>query len=202
MMIGTTDETLLKNFIAGSQSAFAELHSRHSPGLTKYLRGRFFKNSSDPSVVEDIAQHAFLKLSEQASVLDLDEPIQAWLYRVATNKAVDTQRARQRRPAVSLQAMRGNDNGDFVDFDLEDEKTDTAFEHMASEEDRAEVREVLAMLPEADRKAVEAIYFQGMTWTEAAAHLGMPSGSLKTRVHRSLTTMRCRIGGRREAEAA
>lgn len=198
-----TDEELLRDFNgAGSQEAFAEIYKRHARSITEYLSLRYFKR--DEASAEDAVQQTFLKLSQQAASLDLDEPLQPWLFSVASHCAIDIQRARGRRPAVSLSELGVNgvstslSCGERFDFDPAADDG-TAYDELALAEDRAEVRQEFADLPDEDREAVEAVYFDGMSFTDAATHLGIPAGSLKTRVHRSLRRMRCRIDGRRQA---
>ncbi|HEV7283204.1 MAG TPA: sigma factor-like helix-turn-helix DNA-binding protein [Pirellulaceae bacterium] len=56
------------------------------------------------------------------------------------------------------------------------------------------LRASLAMLQEGDRSAMELVFFQGFEYAAAAAELGIPTGSLKTRIARSLHRLRDRLG--------
>lgn len=186
-----TDEQLLEQFVAGDQAAFTEFHGRHSPQIIHYLTTRYFRG--DEMLAEDCAQQAFFKLVETAADLDLTQPVRPWLYSVASRCAIDVKRWRGRHPAVSLTRLLKHTDHIESPFDPEDTRSSRDDELALNADERDRLREYLDRLPDEDREAVEAVYFKGMKFREAAQALGIPSGSLFTRVHRSLRFLRCRL---------
>jgi RNA polymerase sigma-70 factor (ECF subfamily) len=192
-----SDEQLLQAFVdSGNQLAFQELYGRHAEPLQNYISKRYF--NGDIALAEDAAQQTFLKLAQEASELDLNRPLRPWLYLVASNCAIDLQRNRLRRPAVSLSILQMTTAAESsfssnADFDIEDTETPDAAEEAETNETMALAQSVLSNLSDADRAVADAVYGSGLTFVEAAERLNMPVGSLKTRVHRMLSILRKRI---------
>lgn len=194
---GRTDEQLLTDFVGGDQAAFTELHDRYASILHSYLSTRYF--GGDEMLAEDAAQQAFLKLAQSAADLDLDEPVRPWLFSVASMCAIDIQRWRGRRPAVSFSTVQmgfncpGFEGGRNSDLDPIDESAESSPDIVAADETNGQLMRLVQGLADEDREAIEAVYVNGLKFREAAEQLGIAEGSLKTRVHRSLRALRWRL---------
>lgn len=190
-----SDEQLIQKFVEqGDQDAFQQVHARHAENLAGFLSGRYFNN--DMALAEDAVQSAFLKLAQQAATLDLSEPLRPWLYLVASNAAIDIQRSRSRRPTASLSQMMSGYNDLFnteYSYDLEDTDTVDSTSAAISNETQSEIKTIIAQLSEGDRAALDAVYVDGLSFTEAAERLDIPVGTLKTRINRSLGVLRNRV---------
>jgi RNA polymerase sigma-70 factor (ECF subfamily) len=111
-----------------------------------------------------------------------------WLYTIATNQAIDLHRRNKRHRMVSLDgAHRQSDDHDLAALiDLVRGAEAAPGSHLELEERRNWVREAVAQLPEAFQSAVTLVYYQGLKYREAAEVLGVPVGTVKSRLHSAL----------------
>ena len=104
---------------------------------------------------------------------------------MATNQAIDSRRRTYRQKMTSLDRQIGGDddseNGAFID--LFGDLHDTPAEESELQEQRAAIRLAVDELPEQTRQVVLLVYFQGLKYREAAEVLGVPVGTVKSRLH-------------------
>jgi RNA polymerase sigma-70 factor (ECF subfamily) len=112
-----------------------------------------------------------------------------WLYTIATNQAIDHQRRNRRHRMVSLDRGRStsNDEGGLGETLVSASVEPDA--EVDSEEQQEAVRKAVAELPEQYQQLVLLIYFQGMKYREAAEVLGIPVGTVKSRLHAAITKL-------------
>jgi RNA polymerase sigma-70 factor (ECF subfamily) len=170
-----SDQALVEALGAGEGDALAELYARH--GAVVYRMAlRAAGNAEDAA---DATQEAFLHVLQRAGWLRLTGRLTTYLYPVVTRLA---RRARER-------AGRRIDDGEaflaaaltLVDPGASDERAGA---------DRAELARALALLPAAQREAVLLRYADGLTVEDAAAALGCPEGTVRSRVHHALQGLR------------
>lgn len=104
-----------------------------------------------------------------------DRPARPWLFAVARNLAVDSYRARQSRPAEVGQAI--------LDTLPSDDDVDRTLESWA-------VAEAIASLRPDHRKVIIETYYRGCSVAEAAATLGIPPGTVKSRTFYALKALK------------
>jgi len=184
-----SDEQLLMRYNQGDQAAFTAINDRLGDEITNYLALRYF--NGDRMLAEDATQVAFLKLAEAAPTIDLTRPIRPWLFFIASNEAVDSKRALARRPTMSFNNLVEDTN--LHTFDFPDTKDINPLAAVTTNERNEELRQVMDLLPDDDRTALDAVYFKGLSFADAASQINIPIGSLKTRVHRALKFLRCRL---------
>lgn len=193
-----SDEELLELFIGGDQSAFTKLYERHSKAMLGFISTRYFAGDEDSA--EDVVQQAFLKLCEQHERYDRKLKLRPWLFSLAANLAIDLKRAQAVRFAHSFAEFKGISR---QDYDPADPRAPDVPDQVVGHEHTDLLHVAISTLPDGDREAVEAVYLGGLEYAQAAELLGIPVGSLKTRVHRSLKALRCRLDtGGRMTEAA
>jgi RNA polymerase sigma-70 factor (ECF subfamily) len=130
----------------------------------------------DRGRAEDIVQETLLQAWRHPEVLDPARgPVRPWLLTVARRVAIDHYRARQARP------MEVGDEG--LDQLAEDDGVDEALERWL-------VADALASLAPAHREALVHTYYAGRTVTEAAVTIGVPAGTVKSRVFYGLRALR------------
>jgi RNA polymerase sigma-70 factor (ECF subfamily) len=178
----TTDEELLLAYREqGSRPAFEELVRRYEKELYGYLRNYL----GDAEMAEDVFQQTFLQIYLKCDQFEPDRKLRPWLYAVATNQAIDHQRRFGRHRMTSLDRRMGSDEesdtGAFVD--LFDSHHRGPVEETEKHERADEVRRAVDELPEQTRQVVLLIYFQGLKYREAAHALGIPVGTVKSRLH-------------------
>jgi len=182
VLITSSDEELLVAYRdEGNRRAFEELVHRYERELYGYLRNYL----GDAAVAEDVFQQTFLQVYLKCDQFEPERKFRPWLYAVATNQAIDYQRHFGRHRMTSLDRrinVRDEaDNGTFGDlFDCP--QRGPAEESLCLEQ-ADEVRRAVDDLPEQTKQVVLLVYFQGLKYREAARVLGVPLGTVKSRLH-------------------
>jgi RNA polymerase sigma-70 factor (ECF subfamily) len=177
-----SDEQLLLRYRdAHDRRAFEELVHRYEKELYSYLR----RYVGDPTLAEDVFQAAFLQVHLKCDQFEADKKFRPWLYTIATNQAIDAQRRNKRHRMASLDRQGTGDGEQEVGalVDLLINKSAAPSLEMETAERRDWVRQAVAGLPESLRSAVALIYYQGLKYREAAEVLGIPVGTVKSRLH-------------------
>ena len=180
------DEELLAEYrVHQNRQAFEQLVHRYERELYSYLR----RYLSDATLAEDVFQATFLQLYLKADQFEEGRKVRPWLYTIATNQAIDAQRRNRRHKMVSLD-RRGpsqevhDEVGSLVD--LLTSKEPGAAANLEGQERRQWIQQAVDELPEALREAVLLVYYQGLKYREAASVLGIPVGTVKSRMHAAI----------------
>jgi RNA polymerase sigma-70 factor (ECF subfamily) len=155
--------------------SFDQLLRRHRGEIGAYLR-RLMGNESD---ADDVAQDTWLRAHRAYGRLPPDANGRAWIYRIATNRALSALRSRRRR-------TRG-----AADVDL-----DTLAGRAGDLEARAALRAVAraaASLPAKQRAALVARRFQGLGYDEIAVTLGCSAAAARANVYQAVRTLKQRL---------
>jgi RNA polymerase sigma-70 factor (ECF subfamily) len=175
------EELLLEYRDQANRPAFEELVHRYERELYGYLRNYL----GDPETAEDVFQQTFLQIYLKCDQFEPERRFRPWLYAVATNQAIDHQRRFGRHRMASLDRRMGMDEGSetgaFVE--LFDSPCRGPVEETEDLEQADEIRRAVADLPEQTRQVVLLVYFQGLKYREAAHALGIPVGTVKSRLH-------------------
>lgn len=151
------------------------LHAAHGPALHAWLRTR-----TDEREVDDIVQEALILAWRKHDQFDPARGSErAWLFGIARNVAVDRHRRRQRH-------LRAVPSHELPDVGLEDVELERAVE-------TSYVREALRSLSDAHRAVVVEAYYGGRTVREVAARLGIPEGTVKSRLHHAVHALRAEL---------
>jgi len=179
---GVSDEELLRRCRAGGdRNAFELLVHRYENELFHYLR-RYLGNAE---MAEDVFQATFLQVHLKQDQFEEGRRFRPWLYTIATHQAIDAQRRNKRHRMVSLDHRTGEDDlGALVDMLAADGRA--AAEQLQKAETCDWVRTAVDELPEPLRAALLLVYHQGMKYREAADVLGIPVGTVKSRLHSAL----------------
>jgi RNA polymerase sigma factor (sigma-70 family) len=171
------DGALMKRVRRGDVDAFAELYDRHAPlvyGVARRILG-------NPTQAEDVAQSVFTSVwSKPASFLG--GSFAAWIATVARNAAIDVMRSaavRTREPEMPINLP--------SDVDLDDE----VFARVRA----AAVGEAVKALPPEQREPIVCAYFEGKSYREVAEQLGVPLGTIKSRIRAGLKRLLETLGG-------
>lgn len=173
------DKELVDAARAGDRAAVSLLVERHRPLLLSVCR----RMTCDRQAAEDAAQEAVLQALLHLDRLRRPERFGQWLVGIGLNVCRVALRRRS-ADAWSLEAV----SGGRARPEPADEGTGP--EEIAEAESVASrVRGAVAALPAGQRAAVLLYYLAGLTYRETAAHLGISSGSLKSRLHKARATM-------------
>jgi len=180
---GTSDEELLRRCRANDDAtAFESLVHRYETELFSYLR-RYLGSAE---MAEDVFQATFLQVHLKKEHFEEGRRFRPWLYTIATNQAIDAQRRNRRHRMVSLDNRSGGDGDIGALVEMLSGAGRTADQQMEDEEAREWVRTAVDELPESLRSTLLLVYHQGLKYREAADVLGIPVGTVKSRLHSAL----------------
>jgi RNA polymerase sigma-70 factor, ECF subfamily len=183
-----SDEKLLSRLREGEREAFGPLVRRYERELFGYLR----RYLGDDDLADDVFQNTFMQVFLKIRQYETGRPARPWLYAIATNQAIDALRRRNRRiadrPADSVAAP--DEEGEARPlFELLPAPGDAPSEVADRIEQAERVRAAVARLPDLLRHAILLVYFQGLKYQDAADILGIPVGTVKSRLHAAITKL-------------
>jgi RNA polymerase sigma-70 factor, ECF subfamily len=181
------DEELLARFRRGQTEAFGALVRRYERELYGYLR----RYLGDANLADDVFQNTFLQLYTKIGQYEAGRPVRPWLYTIATHQAIDALRRNNRHQALSLDQNReeGPDGETRGLMELLEARTPGPIEQVQAEELRERVRASVDKLPDFLRQVVILAYYQGLKYREIADILGIPVGTVKSRLHAALVRL-------------
>ena len=169
--------------------AFAHFFARHQPAVERHL-GQIVR---DAVVAEDLVQEVFLRVWMRAEQWDGRGEVKAWLYRIATNLALNHLRALRRRPQQPLEAPRrsvqkedwlSEDEG-FAPSWMIDAAAMEPPTRLAASEQRHLIQRLVAELPTDKQEVFRLVYEGEMDVRSVAEQLSIPAGTVKSRLHYS-----------------
>jgi RNA polymerase sigma-70 factor (ECF subfamily) len=145
----------------------------------------------DPAQAEDATQESFIKAFQALNTLR-GVSFRGWLLKIVTNSAYDLMRRAQRHPTQALYPE--DENGEELEsaawlVDPTSDVQDIVEEHERS----SQIYQALDELPEAFRSVLTLIDVNDMDYTEAAEVLGVPLGTVKSRLARARLQMRGKL---------
>jgi RNA polymerase sigma-70 factor (ECF subfamily) len=180
-----SDEELIVRYRdTGERPAFNTLVARYERELYSYLR----RYLGDASMAEDAFQATFLQVHLKCDQYEEGRKFRPWLYTIATNQAIDAQRRNKRHRNVSLDRTTKGSEADELGtlMDLLVSKEVDPEQRMQASQQRDWIRHAVEELPESLRQVVNLIYYQGLKYREAADVLGIPVGTVKSRLHSAI----------------
>jgi RNA polymerase sigma-70 factor (ECF subfamily) len=161
------------------QQAYAALMKRYK----KAVYFMILKMIRDADDAEDLTMEAFAKAFKNIHRFKKDYTFSTWLFRIATNNAIDFIRKKKLK-TMSLNTTMSDDSGNSVTIDVEDDDNNPQDEFIKSQ--RIEmVRIFVDKLPAKYRKLVQLRYFDELSYEEIAQELEKPLGTVKAQLHRS-----------------
>ena len=166
-----SDESLFRASAKGDQQAFSELYERHARAIYNYL----FRRLADWSEAEDLTAVVFLEAyRRRKDVVVFEGKLLPWLYGIATNVLRNRRRALWRHRDLITQ--------------LANAPASTAPDASARAEAAEQMRSVLervGALPRRQQDVVALCLWSGLGYDEAAAALGVPVGTIRSRLSRA-----------------
>lgn len=169
------DRALVDRAKAGDQDAIADLYNRtYNP---VYNTIRFILNDEDE--VLDVLQDSYIKAFGSLDQLQEASKFEAWIKRIAHNKAIDL--LRKAKP-LNFSEMVSEDSDDVLEF--EDDRTDNLPEVVMDQKETARLLgEILDSLPDDQRICVTMFYYDQLSVKEIAEELGVAEATVKSRLN-------------------
>jgi RNA polymerase sigma-70 factor (ECF subfamily) len=176
---------LRARLVARDERALVELIELAAPWLLGLVQGMLRDQDEAEEVVSEVFATAWDRVGKLG---DEHETLMPWLLRIARNRAIDRlrRRGRLRRKAARLEAYEAAGPGS-VPFREPDESAQPGWHVHRS------VHAALGVLPEEQRAVVRLAYFAGLTHSEIAEELGIPMGTVKTRLRLAFDKLRAAL---------
>ena len=183
------DDTLARRAADGDGAALDELLRAHM-ALVHGVCRRILGNPDDAL---DATQEALLAIARKIATFDGRSKFSTWAYRVATNAALDESRRRQRRPTpTETLPETGRSGGSTPPLST----TSRPANSEAAIADRLDIDTALAQLTPEYRAAVALRDLVGMDYAEIAEVLGIPAGTVRSRISRGRAVLADLLGNR------
>ena len=166
-----TDAELLGAHVAGDPAAFGELVGRHRDRLW----GVAMRTTGDPEEASDALQDALISAFRRADQFRGDSAVTTWLHRIVVNASLD----RLRRKSVRRTSVLPDDDENLPGRVVADPN-----DALDRRETQLVISAALAELPVDQREAILLVDVEGWSVDEAAAMLGCPAGTVKSRCFR------------------
>jgi RNA polymerase sigma-70 factor, ECF subfamily len=179
------DSLLVAAMARGRVDALGALYDHHAGGLLALAE----RIAGTTAAAEDIVQDVFLETWRRAADYDPSRgSVRAWLTLRTRSRALDFRKSASVSRTVS------------ADWALLDQLEDLRPESSAGP-DRTRLRDALLALPEEQRQVLLLGYFEGNSSSEIASLIGLPIGTVKSRVAAALSSLRRVLADRDEARA-
>lgn len=166
------DTVLISALSDGDRTALNELYARHAPWLLLRLQRR----CADPGLVDEVVQDTFVAVWRTAGRYDGRGEVAAWIWGIGVRRLID---AFRRQPRGSLIAK-------VPDIEVEI----SAEERVLLGVEYGDLAGALDHLSPELRMVVQATVLDGLTTSEASKLLGIPQGTVKTRMKRARAQLR------------
>jgi RNA polymerase sigma-70 factor (ECF subfamily) len=171
-----SDEALVALIARGDEDALAELYDR----IGRIAYGLALRVLRDERHAEDAVQEAFLQVWRSAATFRVERAkASTWVLTLVHRRAVDLVRREERRQADPL-------TDDTALGTAPEETEEAAWLRFERERVQAALRE----LPDVQREALELAYYGGFSQSELAERLGVPLGTIKSRMFAGLSRLR------------
>lgn len=172
------DEQIVRQVLAGDRDLFEELVLRHQRRIMHYL----IRMVKDADLAEDLAQVTFIKAFTALASFDPQYRFTTWLYRIASNAAIDHLR-RNRLRLFSLDQPLETEDGTL---ELQIPSPGPAPDELAGRgEVRALLREAVDRLPPEYRQLIALRHGSDCSYEEISSITGLPMGTVKNRLFRA-----------------
>lgn len=156
--------------------------------FTDQLYAAALRYTRNPDDARDLVQDTYLKAFASFHQFEPGTNLRAWLYRVLTTTFINTYRKDQRRPQIS--------NNEIEDWQLAEAQSHTSDQGKSAEAEALEqlpdsdIKRALQEIPEEFRLVVYYADVEGFAYKEIAEILGVPSGTVMSRLHRGRKQLR------------
>ena len=170
--MGRSNETLMENLRRGDMQAFDELYTRHRQPLFNFI----LRLLQDAALAEDVFQETYMRVLENADRFNPRGKFSTYLYTIAHNLCMDE--LRRQNTSIPIEQM------------VEPPSTRDPHDHLLKREDEESAHQLLAALQPHLRAVVVLRVLHDYSQEETAKIVGVPVGTVKSRLHHALKQLR------------
>jgi RNA polymerase sigma-70 factor, ECF subfamily len=175
-----SDEELLERSVRGDRDAFDLLFLRYHPKVTRHI----LRMTQEVHAAEDLAQETMYLVWLKGSTWEGRGSVKGWIFRIASNRTLNYLRSKKRTPIQPLEQR----------YESEAEEEESVLERQLESSlpgpevvyERREAGETLQRiinaLPEEKREVLHLVHELGFSIDETSAKLGIPQGTVKSRL--------------------
>jgi RNA polymerase sigma-70 factor (ECF subfamily) len=169
------EEELVGLLKGGDKSAFSYLYDHYSGALYSII----YKMINKQELAEDVLQEVFVKIWNSFSSYDASKGrLFTWMLNIARNHTIDTIRSKGYKKQSKIQSEE-NAVGNVANSSNENDKFDSLG-----------LRKQVTLLKEDQRQVIDLSYFEGFTQEEISKQLGIPLGTVKTRMRAGILVLK------------
>jgi RNA polymerase sigma-70 factor (ECF subfamily) len=176
-ILAPNDEELMAAYVAGDQTAFAELFRRYAPILLRLMQQRISRTQE----AEDLVQQTFLQLHRSRHDFRAGARLRPWLFTIALNLRFQHFRESGRRRETPL---------DITTIELGGDRDPNADLLQEWAEQSREVQLALTKLPPDQRNVIILHWLEGLSFAEVSRTVGASVNAVKVRAHRGYIGLR------------
>lgn len=171
------DANLLARIATGERAALGELYARHGASLLGYL----LSLTADQGLAEEVLQDTLVAVWRSAARFGGKSTVRTWLIGVARRQAHNALRRRglPLAEAATLDALAERPAPDPTPEDA-----------VLADADRAALADAIRRLPTAQREVLALVFGQDLSYQEAADAMGIPVGTVRSRLHHAKRALR------------
>ncbi len=188
--LGFGDNALVSAYLEGNEDAFEALVARYQDKLVNYLNNLLH----DYELAVDLAQEAFIRVYKNADRYEGKYQFSTWIYRIATNLAIDEIRRRERKGRFFFYNVMSFFQKDDMTFPLPD-KRETPEKALDRKEKLDRLQAAIDTLPEKYRLAFMLKEVQELSYEDTSRILEISLGTAKSRIHRAKMLLREKLVG-------
>ncbi len=170
-----TEEELVASLKNGDSGSLSILYDNYSAALL----GVIFRMVDDKEAAEDILQEVFIKVWKKISSYDRTKgKLFTWLINIARNSAIDSMRVKDYNVKSKIRSIDNSVRSINKQYNVS-----TQVDHIG-------LKNIVDKLKPEYKILIDKLYFEGYTQEEAAEELGIPLGTVKTRVRAAINHLR------------
>ncbi|MBV8052454.1 MAG: sigma-70 family RNA polymerase sigma factor [Acidobacteriaceae bacterium] len=185
---GGSDAEVMLRVKAGDDSAFAYLVQKYRRAMVGFM----YRMAHNPAAAEDLAQEVFLRVYRSRETYEPSAKFSTWLYRIATNLAVNYARDTRHERPENMVSIDEKDDDTGLTVDVPDSSL-SAEESIMRRERMAAIRQRVQQLPERQRIAVVMHKYQQMDYRQIAQVLKLSESATKSLLFRAYETLRVQL---------
>jgi RNA polymerase sigma-70 factor, ECF subfamily len=170
-----SDEELMQEFQKGNETAFISLYERYKLAIYRFL----YRKVNHQGRAEDLTQEVFVALIEHCREWRQESSFKTYLYRIAFNRAISELRRAEHKVMIA-----GDDEANAHRTARVASNTISPAAAVEQQEMQVHVQRALAQLEPEQRDPIILREYEGLSYEEIAEILGVPIGTIKSRIFR------------------